>query len=67
MNEVLTMHMGPNFILANISVDFKDQLSSGDVEKCIAQIDLQIKQEFSLVKRVFIEAESILPANRQTS
>lgn len=26
VNEVLTMHMGPDFILANISVDFADDI-----------------------------------------
>lgn len=57
VNEVLTMHMGPNFILANISVDFNDQLSAGDIENCIADIDLQIKNIHPLVKRIFIEAE----------
>lgn len=57
VNEVLTMHMGPNFILANISVDFRDDLTSEELEKCIAELDLVIKHKYPLVQRVFIEAE----------
>jgi len=57
VNEVLTMHMGPNFILANISVDFKDDLTSEEVEDCISEIDQAIKIKYPLVQRIFIEAE----------
>ncbi len=57
VNEVLTMHMGPDFILVNISVDFVDNVSSQQVEADIAEIDRSIKQKFPEIKRVFIEAE----------
>jgi cation diffusion facilitator family transporter len=57
VNEVLTMHMGPDFILATISVDFEDSRSVGEVETTIARIDARIKQAFPRIKRVFIEAE----------
>ena len=58
INEVLTMHMGPNFILVNISVDFNDHVTAHDVETTIAEIDRKIKAEFSNLKRVFVETES---------
>ena len=57
INEILTMHMGPDFILANISVDFADTISAQQVEVDIAAIDRGIKQAFPQIKRVFIEAE----------
>ena len=57
VNEILTMHMGPDFILANISVDFADAISARDVETDIAAIDRSIKQKYPQIKRVFIEAE----------
>ena len=58
VNEVLTMHMGPDFILANISVDFRDDLETGEVERAVAQLDRTIKSRYGIVKRIFIEAES---------
>jgi cation diffusion facilitator family transporter len=57
VNEVLTMHMGPDFVLVNLSVDFKDHLTADQVESSIAEMEAQIKAGFSQVKRLFIEAE----------
>jgi cation diffusion facilitator family transporter len=57
VNEVLTMHMGPDFILVNLSVDFADNLNAGDLEHVISSTDSAIKAQFPLVKRIFIEAE----------
>jgi cation diffusion facilitator family transporter len=61
VNEVLTMHMGPDFILANISVDFTDSNTADEIEKVIAKIDQKIKQSFPQIKRIFIEAEKRIP------
>lgn len=58
VNEVLTLHMGPDFILVNISVDFADNVSAGDVEKILQDLDQRIKKEHPEVKRVFIEPEA---------
>jgi cation diffusion facilitator family transporter len=58
VNEILTMHMGADFVLANISVDFRDSISAADVEQTIARLSRQIKHQFPLVKRIFIEAET---------
>ena len=58
VNEVLTMHMGPEFILVNLSVDFKDGVSSEKVESTVANLDQAIKNADSRVKRIFIEAEA---------
>ncbi|HEC29204.1 MAG TPA: cation transporter [Gammaproteobacteria bacterium] len=67
VNEVLTMHMGPEFILANISVDFRDGCTAGEIETIIATIDKQIKSRYPLIKRVFIEAEKRVSAGRSVA
>ena len=71
VNEVLTMHMGPDFILANISVHFRDGLETGEVERAVAQLDRTIKSRYGIVKRIFIEAESatapLRPADPNTA
>jgi len=58
VNEVLTMHMGPDYILVNIAVDFRDDVAAGDIERTIAELDARIRERFPKVKRVFIEAEA---------
>jgi len=57
-NEVLTMHMGPHYILVNVSADFAPEASSDEVEGSIAELDKRIKKRFPNVKRIFVEAES---------
>jgi cation diffusion facilitator family transporter len=55
VNEVLTLHMGPDFILANISLDFVDSVTAGQVEKVLEQLRTAIKEGYPKVKRVFAE------------
>jgi len=57
VNEVLTLHMGPNFILLNISVDFQDDIPSHQIEVTTTELSKELKNNFPLVKRVFIESE----------
>lgn len=59
VNEVATLHMGPDFIIATISVDFASRLSSDDVEAAVTEINASIKQVDERIKRVFIEAEAV--------
>lgn len=58
VNEVLTMHMGPEDILVNISVDFKNNISADRTEKVVQQLDTDIKKAYLRVKRIFIEGEA---------
>ena len=58
VSEVLTMHMGPDYILANLSVDFADEATASEVEETISNLDAAIKNRYENVKRIFIEAEA---------
>lgn len=58
VNEVLTLHMGPDFLLVNLSVDFVDHLDASTLKGSIEKIDAAIKNRYPQVQRVFIEAEA---------
>lgn len=58
VNELLTMHMGPDFLLVNISIRFQRGKITREIETVIHELDQAIKQEHAMVKRVFIEAET---------
>jgi len=58
INEILTMHMGPDYLLVTMNIDFDNNVLTGKLEKVISKIDSQIKQTCPIVKRVFIEAEA---------
>ncbi len=58
MNEMLTMHLGPTDVLLNLSVDFRDGISSQKVESAISRLESEIKSAHPEITRVFIEAQS---------
>ena len=53
----ITMHFGPDFLLVNISANFRDSALADDVEGSIEQLEIRIKRQFPEVKRLFVEAE----------
>lgn len=65
VNELLTMHMGPEYILVTMSVDLKDDLSSQDVEAEVGQLNEEIKAAYPSVRRIFIEIESWIAHSKQ--
>ena len=64
VNEVLSMHQGPDDILVNVSVEFRDGLEIGAVERHTAAIEREIKARIPGARRVFIEAQSAIDHHR---
>jgi cation diffusion facilitator family transporter len=58
VNEVLTMHMGPDYILANISVNIACNVPRSRAHAILDELDERIKKADSRVKRVFIESQN---------
>ena len=57
VNEIATLHMGPEFIVATISADFIDALSAENLEYSVTELTKKIKAIDPRIQRVFIEAE----------
>ncbi|MEQ8695156.1 MAG: cation diffusion facilitator family transporter [Bauldia litoralis] len=58
MNELRTLHRGPEDILLALSLDFEDNLTAGKVEEAIQSLETAIRDQFPSVGRVFIEVQS---------
>ena len=65
LNELLTMHMGPEAILVTLSVDFDDGLPSEAVKNAVTNLNREIHERIPEVSRVFIETESYGAHTRQ--
>ncbi len=59
VTQILTMHMGPTELLVNLIVDFRDDISSGELEKVNAKLEEEIKAAVPIAKWVFIAAKDI--------
>ena len=57
VNELLTMHLGPQDILLNISLDMVPELTAVDVEEAVSQLEQRIKQAHPEIRRVFVEIQ----------
>ena len=64
VNEVLTLHMGPEYILVNISLDFRDDCTADRIEAATSDLEKAIKADWPLVKQVFTKAEERSPRYR---
>ena len=58
LNELRTVHFGPNDILAALSLDFEDHSSLDDIEQTVARLERQIKETFPDITRVFVEVQA---------
>lgn len=58
VNELRTLHLGPNDVLLTMSCDFKDNVMSQDIEAAVSDIETKIKKRFPIVRRLYIEVQS---------
>jgi cation diffusion facilitator family transporter len=57
VNEIATLHMGPDFIVTTVSVDFVDALPAEHLQAAVTELNKQFKAIDARIQRVFIEAE----------
>lgn len=61
VHEILTMHMGPDFILANIAIELACDAPRERAHEILDGLDRDIKRADPRVKRVFIEVQNECP------
>ena len=64
MNELLTMHFGPQDVLVALSLDFEGKQPASSVEITVSRLERRIKSAHPEVTRVFIEAQSFEASRR---
>jgi cation diffusion facilitator family transporter len=58
INDIRTMHLGPQDVLVTASVDFHDGVSARTVEDVTARLQRMIRSRFPEVHHLFIEVQS---------
>jgi cation diffusion facilitator family transporter len=58
VNEARTIHFGPDDVLVNLSVDARDAMTAGEVERGISALEDEIKARHPEVSRVFVEIQA---------
>jgi len=57
-NGVLTTQMGPNEIIAALSAEFEDELSTSEIEACVNRIECAIKAAHPDVAVLFVKPQT---------
>lgn len=65
VHEVLTLHMGPEFVVVNLSADFRDDVPAKQLEEVVAALDVRVREHDPRVKRLFLEAEASKPERNE--
>ena len=63
--RVLSMYLGPNDMLLTLDVNFKKDVSEGQVLHSIDSIEYRIREKYPEANRIFVEVESLKDVNRQ--
>ncbi|NUO73449.1 MAG: cation transporter [Frateuria sp.] len=58
VNGVLTVQMGPHQVVAALSAEFEDQLTTPQIEECINRIEKAIKAHHAEVTSLFIKPQT---------
>ncbi|MGH7020349.1 MAG: cation diffusion facilitator family transporter [Brevundimonas sp.] len=59
LNDLRTMHFGPNEILVALSLDFRDDLTAAEVEATVARLEHRIRAAYPQAGRIYVEAQSL--------
>jgi cation diffusion facilitator family transporter len=59
INEIRTMHLGPEDVLVAASVDAIDGIPAEEVERVTSELERAIKTKYPEVRRLFIETQSV--------
>ncbi|EHH67207.1 cation diffusion facilitator family transporter [Gluconobacter morbifer] len=57
VNEVVTETRGPDSVIVLLSLDWKDTLLAGDVERGVSALEKTVRTRFPMVRRMYIEAQ----------
>ena len=58
VNGVLTVQMGPHTVVAALSAEFEDQLTTPQIEQCIRRIETAVRTRHAEVTSLFIKPQT---------
>ena len=58
VNEVLTVHLAPNQIVAILSLEFSDELRTPEIERCVEVLEKRIRDAHPEVVSLFVKPQT---------
>jgi cation diffusion facilitator family transporter len=57
-NGVLTVHMGPQEIVAGLSIEFEDRLAAPEIEACVERLEARLKADMPEIISLFVKPQT---------
>lgn len=57
-NGLVSVHIGPEEIVAGLSMEFEDHLAVPEIEACVERIEARLKAEVPTVKSLFVKPQT---------
>jgi cation diffusion facilitator family transporter len=57
-NGILSVHIGPEEIVAGLSIEFEDHLTAPEIEACVERLEARLKQEMPQISRLFVKPQA---------
>ncbi|MCS0497318.1 cation diffusion facilitator family transporter [Ancylobacter sp. MQZ15Z-1] len=64
VEEILSMHLGPSDILLGISIDFRDDMTSDDIEAAVWDLSARLREREPSIRRIFVRPVRRSPTPR---
>ena len=57
-NGILSVHVGPEEIVAGLSIEFEDHLTAPEIEACVERLEARLKKEMPQISRLFVKPQT---------
>lgn len=67
VNDLITVHLAPDQVVAALSLEFRDPLTTPEIENAVASIEQRIREKHPEVRSVFIKPQSSITRAQRAS
>ncbi|CDX60844.1 Cation diffusion facilitator family transporter [Mesorhizobium plurifarium] len=57
-NGILSVHIGPEEIVAGLSIEFEDHLTAPEIEACVERLEARLKKEMPQISKLFVKPQA---------
>lgn len=58
VNAILTVHLGPQQIVANVSIEFEDDRTTRQIEACVGRIEDTVKSQHPAIQAIYVSPQT---------
>src|SRR3546814_5566144 len=64
VNDVMTTQLGPEHVIVALSAEFRDELTTSQIERCVARLEARIRDRHPEVQTLFIKPQKPAAGHR---